>query len=284
MVKSMRVWAGLAVGMILSTRLAEGPVTRLPAGTRIEKNLAYGWHARQKADVYRPSGVQLRPAVLYFHGGGWVGMSKEDVIETHCARWVRAGYVVVNADYRLAWDSPAPAAVLDARAAARWMLANAAEWGIDPGRIVVAGESAGGHLALMTVAAMDQAKYGAGIRAVAVVDWYGPTDLPALSGTRDWLETWLGKRPELARELSPMSYVGMGFPPVIAIHGDADEVVPFEQSVRLVQAMPQAELIRAAHGRHGFDRAQWNSLYDLVFARLQKFTQADRPSRTGGVE
>lgn len=97
--------------------------------------------------LYRPQNVVNRGACLYFHGGGWVLNS----IDTH-DDFVRrltdaAGCVCVSVDYRLAPEHPFPAAAEDAYAALQWVAANAATWDIDPARLAVAGDSAGGNLA-----------------------------------------------------------------------------------------------------------------------------------------
>jgi len=88
-----------------------------------------------------------RPAVLYFHGGGWV----QGDLETHhglCARLAsRSGALVIALDYRLAPEHPFPAAVDDCVAAYRWLHAHARDLGIDRSRIALAGDSAGGNLA-----------------------------------------------------------------------------------------------------------------------------------------
>jgi acetyl esterase len=100
------------------------------------------------ARVYDPVGAgSPRPGVAYFHGGGWV----QGDLETHhglCARLARgAGVVVVAVDYRLAPEHPFPAAVDDCLAAYRWLRAHGRAIGIDPTRVAVAGDSAGGNLA-----------------------------------------------------------------------------------------------------------------------------------------
>jgi acetyl esterase len=97
--------------------------------------------------VYRPSGKAQLPAIVFFHGGGWVlgDLETQDLL---CARIAdEAKCVVVSADYRLAPEHPFPAAVDDALAVFRWTVAGAERLGIDPARIAVAGSSAGGCLA-----------------------------------------------------------------------------------------------------------------------------------------
>jgi acetyl esterase/lipase len=91
------------------------------------------------------------PAALMFHGGGWREGVKERILHTICQPYLRRGYAVVNVEYRKAPHYAAPAAVEDALSAARWLRANGVRYGLDLRRVVACGESAGGHLALMTV-------------------------------------------------------------------------------------------------------------------------------------
>ena len=98
--------------------------------------------------VYRPDGAAVpAPVVVFFHGGGWVLGS----IATHDATCRglanRTGAVYVSVDYRLAPEHPYPAAPEDCYAATCWVADHAADLGVDPGRLAVAGDSAGGNLA-----------------------------------------------------------------------------------------------------------------------------------------
>ena len=98
--------------------------------------------------IYRPEDSgSSSPALVFFHGGGWVVGS----VETHdgIARALanRSGCVVVSVDYRVAPEHRFPVAIDDAWSATRWVLANAGELGIDPGRVAVGGDSSGGNLA-----------------------------------------------------------------------------------------------------------------------------------------
>ncbi|QNS07724.1 alpha/beta hydrolase [Streptomyces xanthii] len=99
--------------------------------------------------IYAPQGggAQARPLVVFFHGGGWVLCGLDSHDGTARALCADAGAVVVSVDYRLAPESPFPAAVHDAYAAVRWAADHAAELGADPDTLTVAGDSAGGNLA-----------------------------------------------------------------------------------------------------------------------------------------
>ena len=104
---------------------------------------------RMRIRIYRPAGTvaRLLPAILYFHGGGWM-MGSLEGYELVC-RYIsaRTGCAVVAVDYRLAPEHKFPAAIDDAAAAFRWLAGNAVGLGVDPARIVIAGDSAGGNIA-----------------------------------------------------------------------------------------------------------------------------------------
>ena len=120
-----------------------------PPLARVEDIQIPGPAGALPARLYDASGERgsARPAVAYFHGGGWV----QGDLETHhglCARLaLRSGAVVIALDYRLAPEHPFPAAVEDCLAAYRWLHAHAREIGVDPTRLAVAADSAGGNLA-----------------------------------------------------------------------------------------------------------------------------------------
>ncbi len=97
--------------------------------------------------VYTPEGQPPFPALLWFHGGGWVAGSL-DTHEAGCRQLANeAGCIVVSVDYRLAPEHKFPAAADDCYAATCWVAANAAAIGADPARLAVGGDSAGGNLA-----------------------------------------------------------------------------------------------------------------------------------------
>ncbi len=290
----MRCVAGLIVGAVL---FGSGPVAAQPspaawsatlsndvrASTGITYLRASNWDA--KLDIFVPRSPGPYPTVLHIHGGGWVGGSRESVI-LRALPWIEMGFAVVNVSYRLAQVAPAPAAVEDCLCALRWIKRNAAQYGFDADRVVT-GYSAGGHLALTTgmLPASEgfdrQCPGNEPLDVSAIVNWYGITDVADLLGganQRSYAVQWLGSRPdrvEVARRVSPLTYVRRDLPPVLTIHGDADPTVPYAHASRLHAALQQAgalsELVTIPNGRHdGFPAADQVRAFDALRAFLTR--------------
>lgn len=255
---------------------------------RVVPNITYltanNWEAT--LDVYTPAGPEPHPTILHIHGGGWTGGSKESVV-LRLMPYLEMGFAVVNVTYRLARISQAPAAVEDCRCALRWVIRNASEYGFDVNRIVAMGYSAGGHLALTTgmlpaSADLDRQCPGTeALKVAAIVNWYGISDVVDLldgPNTRSYAVQWLGSRPDrndVARRLSPLTYVRRDLPPILTIHGDADPTVPYSHATRLQAALALAgatsELITIPGGKHGgFPAAQQVRAIDAVRTFLTK--------------
>jgi acetyl esterase/lipase len=181
--------------------------------------------------------------------------------------WFEMGWNVVNVEYRLARVSLAPAAVEDCLCALRWIAAHANEHNIDTTRLVVTGDSAGGHLALTTgmipeSAGLDRQCPGVPLpKVAAIVNWYGITDVVDLldgPNRKSYAVAWLSSMPnrnEIAQRVSPLTYVRAGLPPVLTIHGDADPTVPYTHAIRLQEALERAavphQLLTIPGGKHG---------------------------------
>ena len=220
----------------------------------------------QKLDVYKRRDAGPHPTVIYYHGGFWAAGNKEGALMT-LMPWFEMGWNVVNVEYRLARVAPAPAAVEDCLCALKFVVAQAKTYDVDVNRIVVTGESAGGHLALTTgmipaSTGLDNECTGPRIpRVAAIINWFGITDVnDVIDGPnrRDIAATWLGSLPnreEVAKRLSPLTYVRAGLPPILTIHGDADPTVPYPEAVALHKALDQAgvpnQLLTIPGGKHG---------------------------------
>ena len=252
-----------------------------------------------KLDFYLPRKRPIPlPTVIFFHGGGWVaGQKEQNMFEL--LPYLSLGMAVVNVEYRLASNSPAPAAVEDCRCALHWVVSHAKYFSLDTSKIVVTGGSAGGHLALMTgmlpansifdrqCATNDSVRWSSGIeprvRVAAIVNWFGITDVvELLEGTnaKHYAIEWFGSimdRKALAQELSPITYVRSGLPPIITIHGDSDNIVPYSQAVRLHASLDKAgvpnRLVTIHGGMHdGFTRQELIDGFKAVREFLRKFS------------
>ena len=202
--------------------------------------------------------------------------------------YVQRGLAVVSLDYRLAAEAAAPAAVEDCRRGLEWIAAHGAEHGLDPKRVVTIGASAGGHLALMVA-------FGPG-RVLGAIDLYGITDVPPLlvpPTERPWAIEWIGPAPDRearARSVSPLSLVRAGLPPVLIVHSDVDDVVPYEQAERLARALTAAgvrvELVTFPGAAHGFftpvERERLDATITAFLRRLG--LPADGPEARAGSE
>ncbi len=240
-----------------------------------------------KLDVYkRRDATGPQPTLIFIHGGGWVQGTKERSVMS-LMPWFEMGWNVVNVEYRLAKVAQAPAAVEDCLCALRWVAAQAKTYDIDTSRLVVSGESAGGHLALTTgmipeSAGLDRQCPGAPLpKVAAIIDWYGIADVVDLldgPNRKTYAVSWLGSAPnreEIARRVSPLTYVRPGLPPVLAIQGDADPTVPYQHSVRLTQALTKVDvpnqLVTIPGGKHGgFTREERTRIYSAIHEFLAK--------------
>lgn len=226
-----------------------------------------------KLDVYMSrEGEKSKPTILYIHGGGWAAGATKEASSLVFLPFLQLGWNVVNVEYRPSRVALAPAAVEDCLCALRWIGSHAAEYKIDIHQVVVMGRSAGGLLAL-TTGMIPLSNSGLGgpcanligaqpaptpmITPAAVVNWFGIADvLDLLEGSNDL--TWIGtqrNRAEIARLVSPLSYINPKLPPIISIHGDQDPMVPYSQAVRLHEALSKAhvknKLITIHGGGHG---------------------------------
>jgi acetyl esterase/lipase len=290
MIKAFRSVSVILCATFFATAAqSQGFSNSIPFPYRIVSNITYltANNFEAKLDVYsRMDASEPQPTLIWIHGGGWTGGNKESQMFS-LVPYMEMGWNVVNVEYRLARVSLAPAAVEDCLCALRWVIRNAKQYGFDTNKLVVSGGSAGGHLALTTAmipasAGLDRQCPGTELlKVAAVVDWYGITDVADLldgENMKTYAVQWLGSMPnrvDVAKRVSPLTYVRSGLPPIISIQGDADPVVPYSHSVRLQQALKQAgvdgELVTIPGGKHGgFTRVEKQKAYAAIKAFLGK--------------
>jgi alpha-L-fucosidase 2 len=225
-------------------------------------------------DAFVPEGPGPFPTCILVHGGGFTKGTKQSYITPIFEPLSRAGFTWFTIDYRLAPAHRWPACAEDVETAIRWVKAHAAEYKVDPKRIALIGESAGGHLVSYV-----GARCAGETRVQAVVPFYAPHDLALQVRHRNMLgpsmEALLGLTElndaawQKLRETSvPLA---KDRPPYLLIHGDKDDVVPIEQSTQFQKAMRDlgntCDLITipgGAHGMGGWDKLQSDYRVKLV--------------------
>jgi acetyl esterase/lipase len=180
-----------------------------------------------------------RPAVVFFHGGGWVGGWPGQFTE-HAGYLASRGLVAVQVEYRLLdrnSNDPPTVCVQDAKSAMRWVRGRAGELGVDPDRIASAGGSAGGHLAAAVgmIDALDdpQDDLEVSAKSNAMLLFNPVFD----NGPGGWGHQRVGQR---YREFSPLHNVSEDDPPAVVFLGSADNLIPVETARRFERAMEEA--------------------------------------------
>jgi acetyl esterase/lipase len=262
------LWSVLSMVLAASNTRAEKAAARV----RIEKDVAYlGPDRQEKGDLYLPPMVPKgsgSPAVVIIHGGGWTEGDKEAAREINIGTSLAEhGYVGFSINYLLAKTGRPtwPQNLQDCKTAVRWLRKNADRLQIDTRHIGAIGGSAGGHLAAMLAVTGPEAgldpkgpdgQYSCAVQAA--VDLYGPADLTRwphdaglamLPGSR-------AEKPELYKLASPVTHVSQKAPPVLILHGTADDTVPIEQSKQLADVLRKVgvphELIVIEGAPHSF--------------------------------
>ena len=265
---------GAALGFAQETKSAkkrpapkQAESAALPDNVSIEKDIVYAKYGPRELllDVYRPKerSASPLPCIVVVHGGGWKNGDKQRFAR-HAAFLASKGFATACIGYRLLPEVGIPECVQDCKAAVRFVRANASRYGLDPDRIGAIGGSAGAHLVAMLATSHKAEKLeggggnpGVSSRVQAVVAMAAPTDLTATMERN-------GLTPDIARAMSPVTYVDRDSAPLLLLHGEADQAVPLRQSeiifAKYQAAGAQAELVKNPSG-HGF----WNQ---------ERFTEA----------
>lgn len=202
----------------------------------------YGDGYSLNAHIFSPSDVRnddLRPVILFFHGGGWYEGNSQG-FKRNCRTFAERGWIAISFDYRLSnfSDIDPTHCIMDAKSSIRWVRENSERLSIDPHRVVIAGQSAGGHLALCTA---------------FVEDFNDPEDDLSFSpvpnaiicysacfdpGEDSWFYELLLDKSILDRTSPQVQIEGNG-PPVLIFHGRDDGIVPFAQAERFQNRMEE---------------------------------------------
>ncbi len=239
----------------------------------------------QKMDMYFPASGGPWPTVVYVHGGSWMHGDKSEAA-MFASGLNSMGYLVVSLNYRLYPPANFPAMIEDVKCGIRSLRAHAGEYNLDPNRIGAMGASAGGHLVSLLGTTESNSPWDVGeyldqsSRVKAVVSLAGVMDLSQQFPHADSNDIETMKRIGFSEtnmmEASPISYVTPDDPPFLLIHGDHDDLVPYQQSQvmydRLIQAGVPAQLVIVKNGAHSLIEAHGPispSLMELNLTILQ---------------
>jgi acetyl esterase/lipase len=225
--------------------------------------------AAQKLDIYLPAeGAGPFPVILAIHGGAFMGCDKADLQVLPMLAGLERNYAVVSINYRMSGEAQFPALVQDAKAAVRWIRANARRYGFNPQKIAAWGGSAGGYLSTMlgTSAGIKELEdFSLGnpdqpCTVQAVVAWYGPTNFLRMDEqlAASGMEPPVGFRhneanspealllgqaitevPEKVKAANPETYIHPDMPPFLLQHGAKDATVPVQQSIEFAAKLKQ---------------------------------------------
>ena len=279
--------AGAAAALLLlgsaSAAFAQNFSRGIAASYRVSPNVTYlksgAWEG--KMDIYSRPGSGPEPTLIWIHGGPMTAVTKDGDLFS-LMPYLESGWNVVNLEHRYPGVTFAPTALQNCWCALRWIAQNASTYGFDTSKLVISGASSGGWFAV--AAAMtprpehwdDACPGNEDVDVAAVVDWYGNWDFADIlqgPNKKDYAAGWvpgLSDPMQIARALSPV--IDASSPPTISIHGDADPVVPYSQSVRLQESLREAhvagQLVTIPGGKHGgFSRAE----NERAFAAIEGF-------------
>jgi len=260
-----------------------------------------------KLDLYYPTANRSDkcPVVVFTHGGGWAAGNRYKAAKGSfanvCGQLIEQGFAVVPVSYRLAKKGQGVAmrdCVIDCKDAIRYLAQNSESLGIDPNRICVFGDSAGGHITQMLLLASAEQLPGdadlakASYKMLAGVSWYGPCDFEKVelfnhddrANFRDRfgpriLQSDSGPKEKLARyrEVSPINYLSKTSPPLLMIQGDKDTTIPvkhayyMQEKAKTLQAPVEIMIIKnSGHNWRKVD-ADIDPSRSVIIERTVKF-------------
>jgi acetyl esterase/lipase len=273
---SALAFAMLAIGSSLAVAQPSAPVV-------VKTDVIYGRveGSALLANIAYPDGPSLKPAIISVHGGRWRAGNRADASSIKVAQWAEFGFFSMSIDYRLVGGSPAPAPQLDLLCAIRWLHAHAEEYRVDPERIYLIGQSAGGQMVSLVATAGEAGfprvggweKARSDVRAVISVA--ATYELTTLS----WGNLWTpvdGKVDESRRHASPLNHVSATTKPILVIHSDDDKSVPVQQAADFVARLKASGVTHRYV--HFTDRGHMG-ITDEVIKEARAFIAEQEPKR-----
>ncbi|MEO6672511.1 MAG: alpha/beta hydrolase [Ginsengibacter sp.] len=274
-------------------------VAALYSNTQVVSNIEYKKidSVRLLLDVYVPAkrlgespwveySNDRKPTLLFLHGGGWTSGDKISR-SLFLMPYISKGWCIVTANYRHLDQASITGIIGDARSALNWVYENADKYKFDTGKIIVSGESAGGHLALMTGFVTNDApfqqegkKINRRLKVAGIINWFGVADLAKASSSWDatFYKQVVGDSSHAGNIFqlsSPVNYITSASPPVITIHGDQDKAAPYNQALllhnRLKEAGVKNYLFTVLGKKHGnFDNTDMTAIYKEIWQFLSE--------------
>lgn len=268
----------------------EAPQYSVVTGVTFAQVDAWFGHTRRdlKMDIIYPEDKTKKyPCVVWICGGAWIRLDRSAHL-AYLTELARAGFVVASVEYRTTNEGPFPIQLTDVKAGIRYLKALSDRYHIDPERMGVMGESAGGYLAAMAALAEDRAfDVGAftefSSKVQAACPWYPPTDVTGFSypspveAAASMESMLLGKNVMLNREealkICPVSFVTKEAPPFLIIHGDNDHTVPFSQGEILHDRLEEAGADVKLLVLEGADHADMPFFQEELWQKIIAFFQ-----------
>lgn len=307
------IWSGFAGCLSTQSNTSEqklGGDVDISSTNNNFTDIAYAAKSEtQKLDIYLPNeGKGPFPVIIAIHGGGFAWGDKKGGNLAPMFKGLNHGYAVVAVNYRLSNEAKFPAAINDVKAAIRFIRVNAAQYNLNPDKIALWGDSAGGNLASLAGTTggtnncynISLGNANVSDNVTVVIDWYGPTNFCAMdeqyrvSGIREkvkFVQTYntdnsfpskylgqnISKVPDLCKQADPTTYLTSECPPFLIQHGKLDRVIPTQQSTDFAAAIANKAgqdkvtltlLEGAGHGGEQFEAADNLA---KIFAFLNKY-------------
>ncbi|MBP87976.1 MAG: hypothetical protein CMJ64_14835 [Planctomycetaceae bacterium] len=259
---------------------AKGQEAKSEDNIMVHEDLLYGrvHGAGLLADVAYPKSDKPRPAIISVHGGRWRGGHKRDKSTIVVKQWAEFGFFAMSIDYRLVGCSPAPACYQDMQCAIRYVNAHTKQYNIDPDRIFLIGQSAGGHMVSLAATLGDGPFKRTGGWETASNEFRAVISVAANYelNTLSWGDIWTpaGGDPIEARKLaSPVNHVRKDVKPLLILHSDNDRSVPIDNAVGMVEALKKAG---ATHKFHRYPDMGHMGINEEVIRRAREFIEQQK--------